>query len=155
AAIREAELLGVFAADMMSELGEHLLDAVGATTPGGAAEELSQRCAELLPETTCSVILQSDLTAVIAGQPSAAVSRLLNGVAVTETSGAARTWRFTPASVRAALDTGWDAQNLLTELATISASPVPQPLEYLITDVARRHGQVRVRGMRSCVIADE
>ncbi|HET9255626.1 MAG TPA: helicase-associated domain-containing protein, partial [Pseudonocardiaceae bacterium] len=155
AAIREAELLGVLAEDMMSELGEHLLAAAAATEPGGAAEELSRRCAELLPETPCSVILQSDLTAVIAGQPSAAVSRLLNDTAITETSGAARTWRFTPASVRAALDAGWNAQDLLAQLAAVSASPVPQPLEYLIIDVARRHGQVRVRGMRSCVIADE
>jgi predicted DNA-binding transcriptional regulator YafY len=32
---------------------------------------------------------------------------------------------------------------------------VPQPLDYLITDAARRHGHVRVRATRSCVIADE
>jgi hypothetical protein len=155
AAIREAELLGVIATNLLSELGESLWAAAEATAPGCAAEELAQRCAELLPETPCNVILQSDLTAVISGQPSVAVSRLLNDMAVTETHGTARTWRFTPASVRAALDTGWSAQDLLTELAAISARPVPQPLEYLITDAARRHGQVRVRGMRSCVIADE
>jgi hypothetical protein len=154
AAIREAELLGVVATDMVSELGEHLLAATGAMS-GGAVEELTRRCAELLPESPCSVILQSDLTAVISGQPSTAVSRLLNDTAVTEAHGVARTWRFTPASVRAALDIGWSAQDLLAQLAAISARPVPQPLEYLITDVARRHGQVRVRGMRSCVIADE
>jgi hypothetical protein len=99
--------------------------------------------------------LQSDLTAVISGQPSAAVSLLLNDAAVAETHGAARTWRFTPASVRAALDAGWSAEDLLAELAAVTARPVPQPLEYLICDAARRHGQVRVRGMRSCVIADE
>jgi hypothetical protein len=118
-------------------------------------EELVRHCAALLPETPCSVILQSDLTAVVSGQPSAAVSRLLNDSAVAETHGAARTWRFTPASVRAALDTGWTAQDLRTELTASSARPVPQPLEYLITDVSRRHGQIRVRGMRSCVIADD
>lgn len=158
AAVREAELLGVIATDVVSELGEHLL-AVTASTPesasGDAVEELARRCAALLPETPCSVILQSDLTAVVSGQPSVAVSALLNDSALVETHGAARIWRFTPASVRGALDAGWSAQDLLTELATISARPVPQPLEYLITDVARRHGQIRVRGMRSCVIADE
>ncbi|MGH3821470.1 MAG: helicase-associated domain-containing protein [Pseudonocardiaceae bacterium] len=154
AAVREAELLGVIATDVVSTLGEHLLATAG-PAPGAGVAELARRCAALLPETPCNVILQSDLTAVISGQPSAAVSRLLNDSAVAETHGAARTWRFTPASVRAALDTGWSAQDLLAELATISARPVPQPLEYLITDAARRHGQVRVRGMRSCVIADE
>lgn len=154
AAVREAELLGVIATDAVSELGEHLLAVVGSETADAVAE-LAQRCAALLPDTPCSVVLQSDLTAVVSGQPSAAVARLLKDSAVAESHGAARTWRFTPASVRAALDTGWSAQELLTELAAISARPVPQPLEYLITDASRRHGQVRVRGMRSCVIADE
>ncbi|MGH3771393.1 MAG: helicase-associated domain-containing protein, partial [Pseudonocardiaceae bacterium] len=154
AAVREAELLGVIAADGVSELGEHLLAAAG-SAPEDAVAELAQRCAALLPETPCSVILQSDLTAVVSGQPSVAVSRLLSASAVAEAHGAARTWRFTPASVRAALDAGWSAADLRTELAAVSAHSVPQPLEYLITDVSRRHGQIRVRGMRSCVIADE
>jgi len=154
AAIREAELLGVIATDVVSELGEHLL-AVTGTAPEGVVEELARLCAPLLPEADCSVILQSDLTAVVSGQPSAAVSRLLKDSAVVETHGAARTWRFTPASVRGALDAGWTAQDLLTELATMSDHPVPQPLEYLITDASRRHGQVRVRGMRSCIVADD
>lgn len=154
AAVREAELLGVIATDVVSELGEHLL-AVAGSAPEDTVQELARRCVTLLPETPCSVILQSDLTAVVSGQPSAAVSRLLGDSAVVETHGAARTWRFTPASVRGALDGGWSASDLLTELAAVSARPVPQPLEYLITDVSRRHGQIRVRGMRSCVIADE
>jgi hypothetical protein len=154
ATIREAELLGVVASDVLSELGEHLL-AVAGSGLEDAVDELARRCTVLLPETPCSVILQSDLTAVISGQPSALVSGLLNDSAVAETHGAARTWRFTPASVRAALDAGWRAQDLLSELAAVSDRPVPQPLQYLITDAARRHGLVRVRGMRSCVVADE
>ncbi|MGH3872779.1 MAG: helicase-associated domain-containing protein [Pseudonocardiaceae bacterium] len=151
AAVREAELLGVIAADVVSPLGEHLLAAAGTA----AQDELARLCAPLLPEASCSVILQSDLTAVVSGQPSAAVSRLLKDTAVAETHGVARTWRFTPASIRAALDAGWTDQQLLTELAAISDHPVPQPLEYLITDAARRHGRIRVRGMRSCVVGDD
>lgn len=154
AAVREAELLGVVASDVVSELGEYLLATAG-SGPGDGVDELTRRCTALLPEVLFSVILQSDLTAVISGQPSAAVARLLNDSAVAETHGAARTWRFTPASVRGALDTGWSAESLLAELAAVTARPVPQPLEYLITDAARRHGQIRVRGMRSCVVADE
>jgi hypothetical protein len=53
------------------------------------------------------------------------------------------------------LDAGWTATQLLAELTALSDRPLPQPLEYLVNDVARRHGQVRVRGMRSCVLADE
>ena len=154
AAIHEAELLGVIAADVLSELGEQLLTVTG-SAPADAVGDLVRRCAALLPETPCSVILQSDLTAVVSGQPTAAVARLLKDAAVAETHGTARTWRFTPASVRAALDTGWSAQDLLAELAAVANHPVPQPLNYLITDAARRHGQIRVRGLRSCLLAEE
>ncbi|WP_322754782.1 helicase-associated domain-containing protein [Frankia sp. Cas3] len=154
AAVREAELLGVVAVDVLSELGEHLL-AVDEAAPADAVEELARRCGGLLPEATFSVIIQSDLTAMVAGQPSAGATQLLRDAAVAESRGAAGTWRFSSSSVRAALDAGWAADDLLAQLRTMSAHAVPQPLEYLITDVARRHGHVRVRGMRCCVVADE
>jgi hypothetical protein len=154
AAIREAELLGVVAIDALTEMGEQLL-AVAAAQPGDPVGELAGRVASALPESTCTVILQSDLTAVVSGPPSVAVSRVLTAAAANETRGAAAVWRFTPASVRTALDAGWTATELLAELAALADRPLPQPLEYLVNDVARRHGQVRVRGMRSCVLADE
>jgi hypothetical protein len=83
------------------------------------------------------------------------VARLLAASAVNEARGNAAVWRFTPASVRAALDAGWTAPELLAELTAVADRAVPQPLEYLITDSARRHGHVRVRATRSCVVADE
>jgi Helicase conserved C-terminal domain len=154
AAIREAEVLGVVASDVLTEFGEHLVDVADLAQPERVAE-LAQRCAPLLPEAPCSVLLQSDLTAVVTGQPGMALSRLLAAAAVSEARGTACVWRFTPTSVRAALDAGWRAEDLLAELKALSNRAVPQPLEYLITDAARRHGQVRVRGMRSCLLADE
>jgi hypothetical protein len=159
AAVREAELLGVVAADGLTECGERLLSVVDgeADRPTSAATvaELAGRVAELLPETPCTVILQSDLTAVVSGRPTVAASTVLRAAAVSEARGAAGVWRFTPDTVREALDAGWTATRLLAELTALSDRPLPQPLEYLVTDVARRHGQVRVRGMRSCVLADE
>jgi hypothetical protein len=125
------------------------------STPEDPVAELTERCAALLPEAACTVILQSDLTAVVSGQPSATVSRLLSLAADNEARGAAGVWRFTPASIRTALDSGMPATDLLAQLTEISDRPLPQPLEYIITDTARRHGSIRVRGMRSCVIADE
>jgi len=159
ATVREAELLGVVATDGLTDCGEQLvavLDGGSADAePGDVVDGLTERVAGVLVETPCMVVLQSDLTAVVSGQPTAAVSRLLGAAAVSEARGAAGVWRFSPASVRAALDAGWTAARLLTELAGVSDRPVPQPLEYLVTDVARQHGKVRVRGMRSCVVADE
>lgn len=153
ATVREAELLGVVAGDRVSGLGDAVLAAIG--TGGDVVADAAEGCASLLPEAGCTVILQSDLTAVVTGQPTAAVARLLAAAALNEARGDAAVWRFTPAGVRAALDAGWTAAELLAELADVADRAVPQPLEYLVNDAARRHGQVRVRETRSCVVADE
>ncbi len=154
AAVREGQLLGVLAADVLTDCGEHLIS-VADDDPADPVQDLTDRVAPLFPERPCTVVLQSDLTAVVSGQPTVAVSRLLGDSAVCETRGTASVWRFTPERIRHALDGGWTADSLLAELAVLSARPLPQPLEYLIADVARKHGLVRVRGMRSCVLADE
>ncbi|MFI6026144.1 helicase-associated domain-containing protein [Amycolatopsis magusensis] len=161
AAVREAELLGVVAADVLTDCGEQLVAVLDGgpadadAEAGDGVDGLAERVADVLVETPCAVILQSDLTAVVSGRPTVAVARLLGTAAVSEARGAAEVWRFSPASVRAAFDAGWTAERLRTELAAVSARPVPQSLEYLVADVARQHGKVRVRGMRSCVVADE
>jgi hypothetical protein len=148
AATCEAELLGVVAGDRLTALGEEL---VAASSRPDAVHVLASACTALLPDARGLLVLQSDLTAVVSGQPTAAAARLLAEAATAESRGVAATWRFTPQSVRTALDRGWTAEELLGELAAISERPVPQPLEYLVGDVARRHGAVRVRGVQSCV----
>ncbi|MDN5930236.1 MAG: helicase-associated domain-containing protein [Pseudonocardia sp.] len=125
-----------------------------AGTPG-AADELAQRSVDLLPATRGLLVLQSDLTAVVSGQPSAGAARLLAAAAVSEGRGVAAVWRFTPVTVRAALDAGWTADELRAGLLAMSDRPLPQPLDYLITDVARRHGGVRLRGSCTCVTGAE
>jgi hypothetical protein len=152
AAVQEASQLGLVTGDRLTALGEHL----AAVADGADAEDgLARLGAGLLPATGGLLVLQSDLTAVASGQLSAAASRLLAVTAVPESRGTATIWRFTPDSVRGALDDGWSADELRTELAAASDRPLPQPLDYLIGDVARRHGSVRVRGIRSCVTGAE
>ncbi|MEN3268831.1 helicase-associated domain-containing protein [Pseudonocardia sp.] len=152
AAVHEATQLGVVVGDRLSTLGAHLVVLAGHPD---AAEELARRSTELLPAAGGMLVLQSDLTAVVSGQPSAAAARVLPAAATPESRGAAATWRFTPASVRAALDAGWTADELRAELAALSGRDLPQPLDYLLTDVARRHGSVRLRGSRSCITGSE
>src|SRR6185295_8891873 len=101
------------------------------------------------------LVLQSDLTALVSGQPSAAAAQLLAEAAVPETRGVAATWRFTPESVRSALDFGWIVHGLRDEITAISGRHLPQPLAYLIADVGRRHGSVSVRGGRACITGSE
>ena len=84
-----------------------------------------------------------------------ALSRLLDEVAESESRDVASSWRFTPDTVRAALDAGRTADGLLAELAAVADNPLPQPLTYLVRDVARRHGQLQVFAVACCVqVAD-
>ena len=148
AARHEAELLGVVAGDRLTALGELL---VAEREP----EVLAERAAELLPDTRCLLVVQSDLTALVSGQPTAAAAGLLAACAVPENRGAAAVWRFTPASVRSALDSGRTVDELRSGLVEASGRPLPQPVDYLFTDVARRHGSVKALAACTCLVGTE
>ena len=72
-----------------------------------------------------------------------------------ESTGGATVFRFTDASVRRALDAGRSAADLHAMLAARSRTPVPQPLTYLIDDVARRHGRLRIGQAGAYVRCDD
>lgn len=148
----EAARLGVVADGALTPLGADLLAAGSADDPAAA---LAGALAGLLPAPVGTATLLPDLTAVVAGAPAPALVRLLDGTADAESRDTASTWRFTPASVRRALDAGHTADALLAALAGAADNPLPQPLEYLVRDVARRHGQMQVYRTASCVrVAD-
>ena len=75
-------------------------------------------------------------------------------MASVESAGAAMVYRISEASIRRALDTGRTAGELHGLFTRYSKTPVPQGLTYLIDDVARRHGQLRV-GMASSFVRCE
>ncbi|GAA5183414.1 helicase-associated domain-containing protein [Rugosimonospora acidiphila] len=140
----EAARLGLVAHGTLSPLGRALIAL--------DAERLGRAASDLLDTATGTAIFQADLTAVVPGAPSAALASLLDGSADRESRGTASTWRFTAASVRRALDTGATAPELLARLrAVATGGTLPQPLEYLLGDVARRHGALRVRAV-GCVL---
>ncbi|WP_042398474.1 helicase C-terminal domain-containing protein [Streptacidiphilus carbonis] len=111
--------------------------------------------APLLPEPLDHVILQPDLTAIAPGPLHSALAQTLAVAADIESKGGATVYRFTPASVRRALDAGRSADELHAFLAQHSRTPVPQPLSYLIDDVARRHGVLRVGAASSYLRCDD
>ncbi|MFJ8199899.1 helicase-associated domain-containing protein [Streptomyces sp. NPDC096152] len=111
--------------------------------------------APLLPEPLDHVLLQADLTAVAPGPLRRPLAGLLGVLADVESKGGATVYRFTPASVRRALDAGRTAADLHAFLAEHSRTPVPQPLAYLIDDVARRHGHLRVGAASAYVRCDD
>ncbi|MGV9561067.1 helicase-associated domain-containing protein [Streptomyces sp. NPDC003480] len=120
-----------------------------------AAARATALLAPLLPEPLDHVLLQADLTAVAPGPLQRPLADMLGVLADVESKGGATVYRFTPASVRRALDAGRSASDLHAFLAAHSRTPVPQPLAYLIDDVARRHGHLRVGAASAYVRCDD
>ncbi|MEU4512439.1 helicase-associated domain-containing protein [Nonomuraea wenchangensis] len=148
AALREGDLLGLTADGALTHLGRTCLATPGA--PGGEPEE---PLAALFPVPALTVTLQNDLTAIVTGLPAPALAAFLGSCADLESRDRASVWRFSERSVRRALDAGADAESLLAGLARHSAKAVPQPLRYLVTDTARKHGTLKVAVTPSVVIA--
>ncbi|MCZ7431844.1 helicase-associated domain-containing protein [Streptomyces sp. WMMC1477] len=151
AVLREAELLGVTGRGALAGPARGLTAARTAAEVTAAAEAAAARLAPLLPEPLDHVLLQADLTAVAPGPLERPLAEALGVLADVESKGGATVYRFTPDSVRRALDAGRTATDLHAFLAAHSRTPVPQPLTYLIDDVARRHGRLRV-GAASCYV---
>ncbi|MEU5863989.1 helicase-associated domain-containing protein [Nonomuraea sp. NPDC047529] len=157
AVLDEATLLGLLANGALTDLGRAL---AGLTAdPGDENDDavpqvehdpvLAEASTRALASVRRSALFGPDLTAVVTGPPSAELAALLDRVAERESRGAASVWRFTTESVRGALDHGYDADELLDELAAVGT--IPQPLEYLVRDTARRHGEVTVSTV-GCVV---
>lgn len=108
-----------------------------------------------LPAPVDHVLLQADLTAVAPGPLLSHVAQELGVVAEVESTGGATVFRFTPASVQRAFDAGQAAEDVHDFLAKVSRTPVPQPLTYLVDEVARRHGRVRVSAVAAIVRVDD
>ncbi|MFJ4106904.1 helicase-associated domain-containing protein [Oerskovia enterophila] len=177
--VHEAALLGVTGVGALAPTGRALLLPVpdgaahgprvgspGATggspraTSGGAdagspETALAHALESVLPPEVDELLVQGDLTGIVPGRPSAALERLLEDAADVESRGAAITVRFTPESLTRAFDAGRSAEDLLTELASHSRTPLPQPLDYLVRDTARRHGRLRVGTASSYVRAED
>jgi hypothetical protein len=146
-AVTEAAVLGVTGLGGLASYSRSLL----------ADEDDASRkaLAALLPEPVDHVLIQADLTAVAPGPLESSLARTLQLLADVESRGGATVYRFTPASVRRTLDTGWSAVEIHDFIANVSRTPVPQPLTYLVDDTARTFGTVRVGHAEAFLRADD
>ncbi|WP_307812860.1 helicase-associated domain-containing protein [Micromonospora coerulea] len=142
--LEEATTLGALGAGAISPAGQALL----------AGKDIAKAVGDL-GEVVRTARLQADLTAVVTGTPSPELAELLGATAVVESRGTATIWRFSPAAVRAAYDAGWTEHRLTKALTTIAEGGLPQPLVYLLADVARQHGSVRVAPVASTLVGDD
>jgi len=117
----------------------------------GEDKDASRALRELLPAPLDHVLIQPDLTVVAPGPLERGLARRIREVADVESTGGATVYRVSEGSVRRALDAGRSATDLHELFRSSSRTPVPQALAYLVDDVARRYGRLRV-GASTCYV---
>ncbi|OLO65249.1 hypothetical protein BKH22_03170 [Actinomyces oris] len=186
AVLAEAETLGITGGGALTEAGrilarraaasldEQALGLSGSTSGADRTEEtggnphaeplsddetlaaLEAALAADLPAAVETILVQSDLTAIVPGRPAPELAALLERTSVVESRGGALTVRFTPESVRGALDVGYRAEEIIQEISRYSPTPLPDSLSVLVQDAARHHGAVRVRAVSALLrVGDE
>ena len=142
--LREAEWLGITGQGALSKFGSQFLD----------GDDLSS-INEDLPKTVDHILIQSDNTAIAPGPLEHEISQALAMMAEIESRGGATVYRFTESTIRRALDHGKTGDEIKTFLIKTSKTPMPQPLEYLIADVAKKHGKLRVGNTSSFIRCED
>jgi Helicase conserved C-terminal domain len=143
----EAQHLGLVGRGAISTPGRVFID-------GTDDAEAIAAMARVLPTPIDHFLVQADLTVVVPGPLQRHLAEELSKVATVESAGTAMVYRVSEPSIRHALDIGKTAEELHSLFRKHSKTPVPQGLTYLIDDVARRHGQLRV-GMAASFVRCE
>jgi hypothetical protein len=146
--LTEAHALGVVGRGALASPARKML-------AGDPADAVVAAMDKVLPEPIDHFLLQADLTVIVPGPLQRDLAEQLGAVANVESAGAAMVYRISEASIRRALDTGRTASELHALFSRHSKTPVPQGLAYLIDDVARRHGQLRVGMAQSFVRCED
>lgn len=131
--LREAEWLGLTGQGALSTFGNALIN---------GDEDLGIQSA--LPKPVDHILIQADNSAIAPGPLTLELANMIGTIADIESRGGATVYRFSEASIRRGLDHGQTGDQIKDFLKKTSKTPVPQPLEYLINDVAKRHGKLRV-----------
>ena len=147
--LAEAHLVGLVGRGAISAPGRGLLDG-----PDDGSADVVDAMARVLPAPIDHFLVQADLTVVVPGPLERQLAEELAAVATVESAGTAMVYRVSEQSIRHALDIGKTAGALHSLFDKHSKTPVPQGLTYLIDDVARRHGQLRI-GMAASFVRCE
>lgn len=131
-----AEVLGITANQAPSHPGT-LLFSEG---PDAAAAAMTA----LFPSEVEKVYLQHDLSVVAPGPLTPRVDHRLRSLADVESRALASSYRVSTSSLNRALASGETADTVRAFLTEISLTGIPQPLDYLISEAARRYGLLRV-----------
>ena len=142
--LREAEWLGLTGQGALSQFGQAFLS---------GSEDLGVELA--LPKPVDHILIQADNSAIAPGPLTVELANMIGTIADIESRGGASVYRFSESSIRRGLDHGQTGEQIKDFLKKTSKTPVPQPLEYLINDVAKRHGRLRVGSAQSYVRCED
>ena len=142
--LREAEWLGITGQGALSTYGSAVL----------AGNEVTAIDTDL-PKPVDHILIQSDNTAIAPGPLEHEVAQEIALIADVESRGGATVFRFSESTIRRGLDHGRSSDEVLTFLKKTSKTPVPQPLEYLIADVGKKHGKLRVGNTSSFIRCED
>jgi len=142
--LTELEWIGVTGAGRLSKYGSKFL-----------ADPSLIDLESALGEKIDYILIQGDNTAIAPGQLTIELARTLSTFADIESRGSATVYRFTEGSIRRGLDHGHNGDEIKAILNKISKTPLPQPLEYLIGDVSKRHGKLRVGYANTYIRSDD
>jgi Helicase conserved C-terminal domain len=142
--LREAEWLGITGQGAISKYGVAFLT-------GNDLNLINQD----LPKSVDHILIQSDNTAIAPGPLEHEISQQLAIMAEIESRGGATVYRFSEATIRRALDHGKTGDEIKAFLTKTSKTAMPQPLEYLIADVAKKHGKLRVGNTSSFIRCED
>ena len=140
-ATSDAELLGLVSRGTRHETARAVLEPDTATS----RENVLTRATAALPEPVNVVYVQNDLTIVAPGMLRVETEQLLRRICDVEHSGLASTFRLSVSRLSAAMTNGMTAAQIVQELQALSATPLPQPVVYLIEDTGARFDAIRVR----------
>jgi hypothetical protein len=142
--LREAEWLGISGQGVISSYGADFLE-------GGDCTSINTD----LPKPVNHILIQSDNTAIAPGPLEHEIAQEIALIADVESRGGATVFRFSEGSIRRGLDHGRTGDEISKFLRKTSKTPMPQPLEYLIADVAKKHGKLRVGNTASFIRCED
>lgn len=110
----------------------------------GKVDDAAKQLAFHLPPTQRRVILQGDLSVITPGPLAHDLEEQLREFVDAESIALASHYRISPLSVCHSLERGHGIDFVAETLTKLSGQALPQPVSYLLNDVARKFGRIRI-----------
>lgn len=142
---RAQEFLLLTNAIAVTSLGVFTPPAALLVAPEPQQAEALQIAKSAFPQLAEGVYIQPDLSIIAPGPLNPQDGLQLLEVAEVTAPGIAARLEINESSLSRALDTGWSIEQVRELLSKLSLTGIPQPLDFLLSDMGERHGTLTVR----------